>query len=406
MGGNSPELKARVAKAKELIKNHVAYRDVSQQVGIGQHRVLQIRKEMIASGEYDPDKKLLKDPVACADAEREKLERREYVQLHRKKTLYEIVGSMLADAIKAYPEQKPVRPAGLNLKATQDAEDIVMLWSDSHVGSSVDARESGGLGGYNVETFLSRLEFLKQSLKKIFEIHLTNTPCPSFNVFFLGDIVDGADIFPGHARQVEIGAARQVVVAVEQIARFIEWAARIYNWHVNCYCVVGNHGRVGRKGEQSPLNNFDYLVYRWLGDKLANYGNVNFHVSNSWWMLVERMGWRYLLEHGDDARAWMGFPFYSTERIRSRNRDMFLRHGEAFDFYVCGHHHQEAVLNGGTVFANGAWPGGSEYSIKSLKMCGKPTQMLQAVHPEFGVTWTRSIQLDAPGNIQKVDVYK
>ena len=61
----------------------------------------------------------------------------------------------------------------------------------------------------------------------------------------------------------------QVMFAVDRIAEFAAWVAALYPWKVKCFCVVGNHGRVGKKGEQSPLSNFDHLVYWILAEKLA-----------------------------------------------------------------------------------------------------------------------------------------
>jgi hypothetical protein len=282
---------------------------------------------------------------------------------------------------------------------------MTLLWSDSQIGQLVDQKESGGLGSYNVDIFLERLEFLKVSLKTIFEIHLDNTPYPVFNLFFLGDIIEGSTIFPGQERQTDLHAVKQVVFAVDRIAEFLAWVAALYPWKVKCFCVVGNHGRLGKKGEMSPLNNLDYLVYHYCREKLRQFKNVEFNISESWYMIVQKFGWKFLLVHGDDVRSWMGVPYYGLERSESRYQKMLSDYQSGFHYFCCGHHHQEATIKS-RIFMNGNWVGGSELSIKVLQVANPPTQLLFSVHPQFGVTWERNIQLQNPSKPRKIKIFK
>jgi len=342
------------------------------------------------------------------EAARRAIEHRELTDLRQKKTLFNIVGEDVMAAVVALNPPTTRQPIKKKKKAQHDPEEIVVMLGDMHIGSLVDQGESGGLGAYGMTIFGQRLEFFKTSIAEILNIHLPATPCPAINLFFLGDIVDGAQIFPGHQRQVEIHAVRQVIEAVDSLAGFVGWLAESMGVQVNAYCVVGNHGRIGRKGEESPLNNFDYLVYHFMKERLSRFENIEFFISESWWMLAERMGHRFYLTHGDDTRGWMGLPYYGLKRSADRGQRLMNDAGANFRYYCAAHFHQTAKIDDGRILLNGAWPGGSEFSLKSLKTASEPSQAMFAIHPKYGVTWERTVLLDEPRekNEVKVKVYK
>jgi len=377
-----------------LARQGMGRRSIAKKTGFSQWNVRKILEERRVSDDRSP-----------ADRMREKIDIAELNKLKKRKTFFEIVGQDIIRAVQAIPPPKALPPDKLFFKKKNEAEEAVLLWSDSQVGQFVDQKESGGLGSYSVDIFLERLDFLKVSLKKIFEIHLDNTPYPVFNIFFLGDIIEGSTIFPGQERQTDLHAVRQIMFAVDKIAEFVAWAAALYPWQVKCFCVVGNHGRIGKKGEQSPLNNLDLVVYWVLAEKLKHFTNVQFNISQSWWMLVERMKHIFLLVHGDDVRAWMGIPYYGLERSESRYQRMMLDSNAGFHYFCCGHHHQEATIKS-RIFMNGNWVGGSELSMKTMQVATPPTQLLFSVHPLFGVTWERNIQLQDPAKRTQIKIFK
>lgn len=354
-------------------------------------------KGKIIEGEYVPP--------TPHELMREHIEKSASARAKNKQTFFEIVGQDIISALDAIPAPQSPAITPPNMRAQHDPEEMVLLWSDSQVGQVVDQRESGGLGSYNTDIFRQRLEYLQLSLKKIFEIHVSNTHYPTFNIFFLGDIIEGTTIFPGQQRQTDLHSVAQVMEAVDKIAEFVAWIAGQFPWAVRCYCVVGNHGRIGKKGEESPLNNLDYLVYWIIKERLRNYSNVRFEISESWYMIVQKLGWRFLLIHGDDTRGWMGVPYYGMERSESRMGRMVGDAGSNFQYYCCGHHHQEATIKS-RMFLNGSWVGGSEFSIKKMQTANKPTQMLFSVHKDFGVTWERNMQLENPANKLPVKIFE
>lgn len=375
-----------------LARRGMGRRSISKELGVSEWRV----RKILDDHPCDTEK-------SATDRLRQQIDLAEYKKLKKRKTFFELVGEELLRAVKTIPPKAPPRDT-LRFRRKFEPEEMGFLMSDSHIGLNVDQRESGGLGSYNVEIFLERLAFLKVSLKQIFEIHLVNTPYPALNLFFLGDIVDGAAIYPGHARQLDMHAMDQVVEAINGIGELISWLAGLYPWSVNCHCVVGNHGRIGGKGEESPLNNFDFLCYVLLERELAKHDNVRFNISRSWWMIVERMGFRFYCAHGDDVRSWMGVPYYGLERFLSRVQQMVGHFDADFDYILSGHFHRPANI--GKILLNGAWPGGTEYSIKQLQSAVAPVQKLFSIHPTFGITWERNIQLQDPAKRAQIKIFK
>lgn len=383
-----------INKALELARQGMGRRSISKELGLSEWSVRMMLEGKRAADERTPAEKM-----------REKIDIAEFNKLKKRKTFFEIVGQDIISAVKSIPPPKTLPADKLFFKKKHEPEEMMLLWSDSQIGQLVDQKESGGLGSYSVDVFLERLEFLKISLKNIFEIHLDNTPYPVFNIFFLGDIIEGSTIFPGQERQTDLHAVQQVMFAVDKIAEFVAWVAALYPWKVKCFCVIGNHGRIGKKGEMSPLNNLDYLVYHYCREKLKQFKNVEFNISESWYMLVQKFAWKFLLVHGDDIRAWMGIPYYGLERSESRYQKMLSDYKTEFHYFCCGHHHQEATIKS-RIFMNGNWVGGSELSMKIMQVANSPTQLLFSVHPHFGVTWERNIQLQDPAKRKSIRVYK
>jgi len=328
---------------------------------------------------------------------RHDMERRELRKLRAKKTFFEVVGEEVISAIEALPPPPKPQAEHLNLKQRFEPEESVTLFSDSQIGQKVDVGESGGLGGYNIDIFFERLDFFKASQKKIFEIQHANTPCPVHNVFFLGDIVDGTTIFKGQQRQTDLQVIAQVQMAVQSLAQYISWLSGLYPWTINVYGVIGNHGRVGDKGEESPLANFDHLIYWMLIKWLETHDNVHIYPSESWYQIVERMGWAFLLVHGDDCRSWAGIPFYGLQP----------KANQGYNYMCVGHHHREAELED-YILMNSNWVGGSELSMKRMQAAGAPTQTMFGIHPDYGVTWKRNIKLIPPKQrrAKRVKVYR
>jgi len=292
-----------------------------------------------------------------------------------------------------------------------DSEDIVIVISDVHVGSWVSPAATGGLGDYSYQVFVRRLDRL---IKAVFSI-LSYMPhhVPRIHVVFAGDIVDGGRIFRGHARQTDLIVAQQVTRAYEKFAHLVAVLAGIKGVEVVVSTVPGNHGRIGDKGELSPIDNFDWLVGWFLQERfdLLNIKNVRFNLPETWWMLLKVRETAFHVSHGDSFKSWAGIPFYGAlrykQKLRELLRETFAKTGEGeppdFDAMITGHFHELAYFGG--IYMNGTFVGGSEYSLKDLQVGGPPYQLMLGVHDSIGVTWSRKLVLADPKDKPLVPVY-
>jgi len=362
------------------------------------------RKQRSLRQNGNPKKKPEVDPKdQLVDRAREK----ELKKLMRKNTLYEVIGGQLIEATKAIPAGPTPKKIRVSKKEFGE-EEMCMLFGDCHIGLTVDSTESGGLGSYNVNIFRKEMEFMKESQAKVFALH-SNVPYNTMNIFMLGDIIENRIMREAQLRLTGINLVQQVLEAVNTISLWLAWVAQQFN-QVNVYGVVGNHGRLTQKiGVLAPTDSMDYLVYKWLEERLKEYKNVKFNISESWWMAIERMGVRFYMEHGEEFRSWIGIPFYGLKRGKANMRELLRQYLDEkgrhvdFDYFLVGHIHQPCEFQG--IIANGSFPGGDEYSLKRLKMGELPSQTMFSIHPKFKKTWVRQIALKDPSKQPKVKFY-
>lgn len=394
------QLTARQIKAIEKLEaDGMGYRQIlnhiSEQYGVGATTLRRVLQEIRAK----------KGGLSDADIAERRIRQSQRQQSVRRDTFWSMIGDTFTAAVQAIPAPKEPPPS-IKHKSAREPEEVGLMISDCQIGQLVDVGETGGLGNYNYAEFKARATFMLKSFSKIIDIQTATTPAPALNVFFLGDIVDGAAIHPGHQRQLDLHAAKQVIAAVDMFAHAVAQLAAMRQWNINVYGVVGNHGRIGKKGEESPMNNLDFLAYHFLAERLREHENVKCAFAESWFQIVKRMGKNFLLVHGDDAKSWGGIPMYGILRSESRYHMMLKQFGVYPDYFLLGHHHQEFTL-GGRVIANSSWVGGSEFSAKTMQMANAPSQSVFGIHPDYGLTWRRDILLINPRHTKgRVRVYE
>lgn len=326
----------------------------------------------------------------------------------KKNHLYEIIGDAFIAAVSDLPIiEMPKISKGI-VKKELDDEAVTILFSDSQIGQLVKSSETGGIGNYNKEVFAERLERFQNNIVKILKYH--PNPMSVLYVDFLGDIIEGSTIFKGQLRQIDLSTVDQVLVASEKIAHALNFLSTFFE-EVVINAVVGNHGRVGEKGVNSPLDNFDYLVYRYLEERLKTNKRVKFNISPTWWMIVEKKAHKFLLAHGDDFKAWLRIPFYGALRYRQNMTELLkesfnkIINGKVdFDYLEVGHHHEPAEFS--KIIMNGNWVGASEFSGKRLQSGGMPTQKIFGTHPVYGITWMRNVFLEDPRDLPTMKIYR
>ncbi len=225
------------------------------------------------------------------------LARREIARLTGRQTFFEMLGQKIIGAVANLPAMPVLRSPSIQVSKGLGEEEMVLLISDVQAGLKVDAHESGGLGSFGSEILLDQIAYLLKSIASIRKYHPN---VRRLHVFWLGDIVENETIYGGQLREIDANVIQQVLLCWEHFGAFQAQLAGMFE-SVHCRGVVGNHGRIGRKGEHSPMSNFDYLLYRMWEERLKPVKNLTWKVSESWWDIAQVMGWKWLLVHGDDS---------------------------------------------------------------------------------------------------------
>jgi len=329
------------------------------------------------------------------------LERREARQRERKESFWQFMRDDFLSIVQAVPVPA-FEPITLTRASKFDAETIVAVISDSHVGELIDADEIQGIGAYNFEIFRERLKYYYRSLLRLLEIHTKQTPCKRLVILALGDIVTGKTIFPGQAARVDLSIGEQVIAAVREFTWLFRQLAVLTRWQLDIYAVPGNHGRIGKKGEFCPTDNFDWIVGQQWRAELASLKNVTVNISDSLFAFPQIEGFTFYISHGDKLRGWMGIPYYAQNRAEGQLTRALNPHGVYPAYFIRGHQHRASF--DGFNFINGGWTGVSEFSINNLHSAAPPQQILFGVHKHHGVTWRRAIDLIEPGKQARATV--
>lgn len=287
------------------------------------------------------------------------------------------------------PELPPVKPYKYTHKAKTKEIENVTMWGDWHISKHVDGKEINGFNEYDVDIFKSRLRRMVESIHSITDLHRTQSPIKKLNILSLGDMLDGDDIYKGHKTRLTNHAIEQIFIGVNETAHAISNLAKNYE-EIKFVGVCGNHGRIGNKGENKFLMNFEYLYYKMLERELSAHKNISFVIPESYFHIHEIQGYKFFLTHGDDIPSWNSIPWYGIVRAVSAWISMLDTQGKRFDYVGIGHFHSSHSSEfqaGKEIFMNGCLCGSDFYSIKRLRKTSTPTQWMFGVHPEHGVTY-------------------
>jgi len=187
--------------------------------------------------------------------------------------------------------------------------------------------------------------------------------------------------------------------------------------------VSGNHTRRGQKQDVGrPLENDDAVSALALGVFYEREPRVHFVVPDSYFQPLALNGHMFLFEHSTFVRSWGGLPYYGLERrykeylatlertaehqalLIEALKKPILELGDKLTLddipfiqkHYCGAHFHTA-LKGietavGTIMLNGSLVGPNDFSL-SMPRANQASQLLFAVHSEFGPTDITSIQL-------------
>lgn len=288
--------------------------------------------------------------------------------------VYQAAGDA-ARAMSIPPVQAPKKD-----KRKQNPEAAILLLSDWQWGKVTPT--------YNSDVAAKRVALLGQKVKNLVDIQRAEHPVRELHIHLLGDLVEGEDIFPGQAHLIDSGLYSQMFGAAEALAKLVREMLGHFE-KVKVVGVIGNHGRIGRRGVSRPETNADAMMYRIAkmavgDDKRLEWPETFTHGERHWYAVDEVLGKRWFLFHGDQVGGgFAGFPWYGFGKKLSGWRASVAE----FDYSVGAHFHTPTrmYLNGLTHWNGGSIESTNTYAMEQLASAGEPCQWLLFQHAE-GVT--------------------
>lgn len=311
------------------------------------------------------------------------------------------IGNIAAESIKPL---RPVKPPRLTQRKQLVQETLVVLMSDGHHDQIVRPEEVNGLENYNFLVSLRRGEQFCDTIIKFAKHTLVGYDFKRLVVLSLGDSTSG-EIHDAERRSA-FGNQFKNCLAIGALHASIFRDLAAHFPRVDVVCTSGNHGRRTNRKEYAggAHNNWDYMVNKIAQSYLQDQPNVRFDIPNSWDTIVEIEGFAFHASHGDDVSSASGQPWNGLATQHKTNSGIHrgagankpFRNAREVDYYCIGHHHTIGQVDGNGVgfLCNGAWVATDPYAYQSLRVAGRPQQLMFGVHKDHGKTWSLPIHLD------------
>lgn len=205
---------------------------------------------------------------------------------------------------------------------------------------------------------------------------------------FGGDMLEGTNIFRGQVWEVDSTRFAQlfrVAAIMEAQLRFALATFKVVEVVVEC----GNHGRLGRFGEDAPGENLDLIAYEIVHERLAEYerkGRLVWHDHPGTDYVPFQIGnYRGLLIHGDEIRSFGQTPMFAIhKRITA-----WKAGGIPVPFHDTygGHYHTPFVIvlpDGHRYFGTGSPESGNQFASVVIGATSQPSQRAHMIDPEKG----------------------
>ena len=291
--------------------------------------------------------------------------------------------------------KRSFRPAHIPpITKAHESLEFHSLRSDAHVGDYTDTNWVQGLASYSKEDYVERVGKWTEKIALFREQDHKSLGLNKLVIYHLGDQLTGEGIYDGQPFYLDLSLTDQLFKSVEVETNAVLALAGIFP-RIEMFCVIGNHGRPGRKGANHHRTNFDYLFYRAMKEALSRQKNVTVYVSESPTMLVQQGEFNFALTHGDAAQSWAGIPYYGREREFMRLHSLY---GVIVHYELVGHHHTPGNL-GGCILMNGSLKGGDDLSVNKMRRQSLPSQEIFYFHPHHGINRRTTLNLADPVQI-------
>lgn len=296
------------------------------------------------------------------------------------------LASELSDAVRAadpFPRHVYAKP-----QASKSPVVPAIMLSDWHIGEVIQEDETEGFNRFNYQVAEDRIFGIVDSFLKWVEVQRKIYNITTVSILGLGDWVSGnihAELLATNEFPLPVQTAKAGLLFGEVLVRISS------HFDIVNVSEVGadNHGRLQPKpqAKQKAANSMSFLVHTIANQYSEKQGNIVVDEAAGIKMVTEIANHKFLLEHGDTVKAYMGIPYYGMNRERGREAMKRMGTLQEFDYMGLGHWHVPGFVEG-CVIVNGSLSGTSEFD-HSVGRHANPAQVAFMVHPKYGVfNWT------------------
>lgn len=244
---------------------------------------------------------------------------------------------------------------------------------------------------FGVSTCEKRIHQTMNKVVALTEIQRSHHPVNECHILLGGDMVEGLGIFPGQAWEVEAHAYEQLVSVAALIESAVATSLENFTT-VSVWEEIGNHGRIGRRGEMPHGDNVDRIAYTLARQSLTGRLPAATQARLKWNQWGGDLGthfsigdYKALLVHGDEIKSFGGnTPAFGILRKVTAWASGVL---EPFQDCYMGHWHTPMSLtlpNGNRIFVTGSPESDNGYAKEFVAATGKPSQRLHFIDPQKG----------------------
>jgi hypothetical protein len=252
---------------------------------------------------------------------------------------------------------------------------------------------------YNSEVCADRIDYYADEVIRHTNVMRSDHPVRHLRVWILGDIVEGEDIFPGQTNEVDSSLYTQVGVNGPKIlGNFLNKMLANFDT-VHVVGVIGNHGTLtgGRRNTYDNETNMDRLLYKIMELIYAGEPRITFDIPDGYgstnFYAVDTIGsYSTLLMHGNQFPAPSAVHGYFKKVMGWKDGAI----PEPFQDVAIGHwhHNMKMTLGSSTLRIVGSPESYNEYAQERLAAMSLPSQHLQFVDADYGITSEHTILLD------------
>jgi len=311
--------------------------------------------------------------------------------------------------LNAYTMEPPKWLETTKAKGGHLMEVPLVMASDWHWGETVDPDQVGGQNAFNRKIAKQRVKIMGSTIVNLCFEHAAFPNYPGIVLCLGGDMITGG--IHEDLRETNDGPVTLSVMEVqENIIGLITMLADKFG-KVFVPCVPGNHGRTTLKprAKNRVFDSWEWVIYQNIERHFGNDPRVTVHVPNEVDAHFALWDHRFMLTHGDTLGVKGGDGIIGALGPIARGAIKVGRSeaqcGRDFDTLLIGHYHTYIPRGDAVpVLANGSLIGYNEYARLLLRAGpAAPKQALAFVHPKWGITVQRGIDL---GAAERVNVGK